>query len=58
MISYYNGIHIGNLHKNVTEEYLYSFLEKAGFKDINKLKIPRDFYTRESKGYAFVEFYD
>ena len=45
-------IYVGNVHKNVTKEELQAKFEKFG--QVASVKLKKDLFTGENKGYAFV----
>ena len=52
--SAYAKIYVSNLDYGLTEEDLTQFFSKYG--DVVDVKIPKDRYTGQSKGFGFVEF--
>jgi RNA recognition motif-containing protein len=45
-------IYVGDVHKNVTKEELQTKFEKFG--QVLNIKLKKDLFTGENKGYAFV----
>ncbi|CAK1547000.1 unnamed protein product [Leptosia nina] len=50
------SLKVDNLTYRTTPEDLRRVFERCG--DVGDIYIPRDRYTRESRGFAFVRFYD
>jgi len=49
------NIYVGNLAQNVLEEDLNTLFSKHG--KVESVKIIQDMYTKESKGFGFVEMF-
>lgn len=49
-------IYVGNLNINVREEKLNEIF--SGFGEIKQIKIMKDTYTGESRGFAFIDMVD
>jgi arginine/serine-rich splicing factor 2 len=50
------SLKVDNLSYRITPEELQPMFERYG--DVGDIYIPRDRFTKESRGFAFVRFYD